>query len=78
MQKVWLYSIVLCALLILPIISFAGEKEEIEYEVAYWQEHIKVLQMDFEISQSKLKQAIAKKQTFETKQKEESKDKEKK
>lgn len=73
MQKVWLYSIVLCTLLILPIISFAGEKEEIDLGIAYWQEHIRALQFDFELSQGKLKEAVIKKQAFEKKIEEESK-----
>lgn len=52
--------------------SFAGEKEEIEYQIAYWQEHLKALQMDFELSQNKLREAVTKKQAFDKKMKDES------
>lgn len=75
MKKLVLVVMIL-GLLILT--AFAGEKEEIDYQIAYWQEHLKVLQMDFELSQNRLKEAIAKKQAFDKKLKEETENKEKK
>lgn len=51
--------------------SIAGEKEELDYQIAYWQEHIRALQIDYELSQYKLKEMISKKQALEKKIKEE-------
>lgn len=63
--------LVVFMLVTVPVSSFAGEKEEIDLQVAYWQEHLKVLQLDFEVSQNKLREVIAKKQELDKKVKEE-------
>lgn len=72
MRKKFLITSIIFMLLafVISIAAWAGEKEELDYQTAYWQEHIKALQLDFELSQVKLKEALLKKQEFEKKQKE--------
>ena len=54
-------------LLLIASTVFAGQKEDMT--VAYWQEHIRALQMDFELSNQALKQAQSEQQKAQAEEK---------
>ena len=66
MKKLIVITIILMVVFAISL-AYAGEKEDLK--VAFLQEHIKALQLDFQISQDELKKAIAEKEAADKKDK---------